>query len=115
MTRGRSHASHPWHDLDIGPEAPKLVFNLLGLSQQKGLSGVWQEVDCCRNKATFAWLELAGWLTLRLLAFQVNAVVEISRGSKVKYELDKATGMVRILGTYICSPDFSESATGIVQ
>ncbi len=42
----RSSASHPWHDLAIGSDAP--------------------------NK--------------------FNAVIEIPKGSKVKYELDKETG-----------------------
>lgn len=42
----RNSASHPWHDLAIGSEAP--------------------------NK--------------------FNAVIEIPKGSKVKYELDKETG-----------------------
>ncbi|XP_064987496.1 soluble inorganic pyrophosphatase 4-like [Musa acuminata AAA Group] len=45
----RSVAAHPWHDLDIGPEAP-MIF---------------------------------------------NCVVEIGRGSKVKYELDKRTGLIK--------------------
>ncbi|MCH4805164.1 hypothetical protein MLE29_10815, partial [Pasteurella multocida] len=42
----RSVAAHPWHDLEIGPEAPNIF----------------------------------------------NCVVEITKGSKVKYELDKKTG-----------------------
>ena len=42
----RSSASHPWHDLAIGSEAPH----------------------------------------------KFNAVIEIPKGSKVKYELDKETG-----------------------
>ena len=42
----RSSASHPWHDLAIGSEAPQ----------------------------------------------KFNAVIEIPKGSKVKYELDKETG-----------------------
>ncbi|KAK8718229.1 hypothetical protein V6N13_045472 [Hibiscus sabdariffa] len=46
----RSVAAHPWHDLDIGPDAPKVV----------------------------------------------NCVVEIAKGSKVKYELDKKTGMIMV-------------------
>ncbi|WZY91358.1 hypothetical protein YC2023_063687 [Brassica napus] len=46
----RSVAAHPWHDLEIGPEAP-LVFNV---------------------------------------------VVEITKGSKVKYELDKKTGLIKV-------------------
>ncbi|KAA6418088.1 MAG: soluble inorganic pyrophosphatase [Trebouxia sp. A1-2] len=46
----RSSASHPWHDLAIGSDAP--------------------------NK--------------------FNAVIEIPKGSKVKYELDKETGMLYI-------------------
>ncbi len=47
---GRSHASHPWHDLAIGDEAPQLI----------------------------------------------NAVIEIPAGSKVKFELDKQTGLLYV-------------------
>jgi inorganic pyrophosphatase len=46
----RSVAAHPWHDLEIGPEAP-IIF---------------------------------------------NCVVEIGKGSKVKYELDKTTGLIKV-------------------
>ncbi|OVA18291.1 Inorganic pyrophosphatase [Macleaya cordata] len=46
----RAVAAHPWHDLEIGPEAP-IVF---------------------------------------------NCVVEIGKGSKVKYELDKKTGLIKV-------------------
>lgn len=46
MSARRDNASHPWHDLDVGRDAPHYI----------------------------------------------KAVVEIPRGSKVKYELDKATG-----------------------
>lgn len=46
----RGFASHPWHDLDIGKNAPQVL----------------------------------------------NAVIEIPRGSKVKYELDKATGLLLV-------------------
>ncbi|KAL3685168.1 hypothetical protein R1sor_003190 [Riccia sorocarpa] len=49
MTR-RSVAAHPWHDLEIGPEAPA-VFNM---------------------------------------------VVEIGKGGKVKYELDKKSGLIKV-------------------
>uniref|UniRef100_A0A6N2KJQ1 inorganic diphosphatase n=1 Tax=Salix viminalis TaxID=40686 RepID=A0A6N2KJQ1_SALVM len=45
----RSAAAHPWHDLEIGPEAPKIF----------------------------------------------NCVIEISKGGKVKYELDKKTGLIK--------------------
>ncbi|KAJ8532968.1 hypothetical protein K7X08_015857 [Anisodus acutangulus] len=45
-----SIAAHPWHDLEIGPDAPKIF----------------------------------------------NVVVEISKGSKVKYELDKKTGLIKV-------------------
>ncbi|KAJ0616469.1 putative inorganic diphosphatase [Helianthus annuus] len=48
--RRRSAASHPWHDLEIGPGAPKIF----------------------------------------------NCVIEISKGSKVKYELDKKTGLIKV-------------------
>lgn len=57
----KNSASHPWHDLAIGEEAPGIV----------------------------------------------NAVIEIPRGSKVKYELDKDTGMLfvdRILYSSVVYP-----------
>jgi inorganic pyrophosphatase len=46
----RSVAAHPWHDLEIGPEAPRVV----------------------------------------------NAIIEIPKGSKVKYELDKQSGLIKV-------------------
>ncbi|XP_019169780.1 PREDICTED: soluble inorganic pyrophosphatase PPA1-like [Ipomoea nil] len=46
----RSVAAHPWHDLEIGSEAPNIV----------------------------------------------NCVIEITKGSKVKYELDKKTGLIKV-------------------
>ncbi|CAM6097895.1 unnamed protein product [Calypogeia fissa] len=46
----RSVAAHPWHDLEIGPEAPKIF----------------------------------------------NMVVEIGKGGKVKYELDKNSGLIKV-------------------
>ncbi|KAM7276802.1 hypothetical protein ACFE04_018668 [Oxalis oulophora] len=46
----RSVAAHPWHDLEIGPDAPTIF----------------------------------------------NCVVEITKGSKVKYELDKKTGLIKV-------------------
>jgi len=61
MSKGRYAASHPWHDLDVGEDAPT----------------------------------------------RFNAVIEIPRGSKVKYELDKATGMMyvdRILYSSVVYP-----------
>eukprot|EP00210_Caulerpa_lentillifera_P007914 g7555.t1 len=61
MAARRDNASHPWHDLDVGNDAPD----------------------------------------------SINAVVEIPRGSKVKYELDKATGLLfvdRILHSSVVYP-----------
>ncbi|XP_031125568.1 soluble inorganic pyrophosphatase PPA1 [Ipomoea triloba] len=46
----RSIAAHPWHDLEIGSDAPSIV----------------------------------------------NVVIEITKGSKVKYELDKKTGLIMV-------------------
>ncbi|XVF33065.1 hypothetical protein REPUB_Repub17cG0136300 [Reevesia pubescens] len=46
----RSVAAHPWHDLEIGPEAPSVF----------------------------------------------SCVVEITKGSKVKYEFDKKTGLIKV-------------------
>uniref|UniRef100_A0A9I9CG44 inorganic diphosphatase n=1 Tax=Cucumis melo TaxID=3656 RepID=A0A9I9CG44_CUCME len=59
MTR-RSVAAHPWHDLEIGPDAPKIF----------------------------------------------NCVVEIGKGSKVKYELDKKTGLIKLSFSSIKQPTF---------
>lgn len=50
MAVNREQAAHPWHDLDIGSDAPQMI----------------------------------------------NAVIEIPRGSKVKYELDKKSGMSQL-------------------
>lgn len=61
MSFYRGTASHPWHDLSPGDDAPNIV----------------------------------------------NAVIEIPRGSKVKYELDKDTGMLyvdRILYSSVVYP-----------
>ncbi|GAB2226898.1 hypothetical protein Droror1_Dr00008695, partial [Drosera rotundifolia] len=49
MTR-RSFAAHTWHDIEIGPGAPKVF----------------------------------------------NCVIEIPRGGKVKYELDRKTGLIKV-------------------
>ncbi|XP_024392687.1 soluble inorganic pyrophosphatase PPA1 isoform X1 [Physcomitrium patens] len=46
----RTVAAHPWHDLEIGPEAPAIF----------------------------------------------NCVIEIGKGSKVKYELDKKSGLIKV-------------------
>ncbi|KAF3331509.1 soluble inorganic pyrophosphatase [Carex littledalei] len=46
----KSVAAHPWHDLEIGPEAPSVF----------------------------------------------NCVIEINRGSKVKYKLDKRFGLIKV-------------------
>ncbi|XP_073103610.1 soluble inorganic pyrophosphatase isoform X5 [Elaeis guineensis] len=61
----KSIAAHPWHDLEIGPGAPA-VFNCGGVSFEKNMVGN--------------------------AAYQV---VEIARGSKVKYELDKHSGLIK--------------------
>lgn len=61
MSFFRGTASHPWHDLSPGTEAPEIV----------------------------------------------NCVIEIPRGSKVKYELDKDTGLIyvdRILYSSVVYP-----------
>jgi inorganic pyrophosphatase len=46
-----SVAAHPWHDLEIGPDAPAVF----------------------------------------------NCVIEIGKGSKVKYELDKKSGLIKVI------------------
>uniref|UniRef100_K3ZAD2 inorganic diphosphatase n=1 Tax=Setaria italica TaxID=4555 RepID=K3ZAD2_SETIT len=76
----RSVAAHPWHDLEIGPEAPA-VFNVVStwipfLPQSK--VAITTEREC-----------------LIRCAF-LEQVVEITKGSKVKYELDKKTGLIKV-------------------
>jgi len=48
---------HPWHDVSLGPESPKIL----------------------------------------------NALIEVPRGSNVKYELDKPTGLIRVDRTLFSS------------
>ncbi|GKU94486.1 hypothetical protein SLEP1_g7983 [Rubroshorea leprosula] len=79
MTR-RSVAAHPWHDLEIGPGAPA-VFNCVRPDDIKGLLLV-RETEMHR----FQWNHNS----------QILTVVEIGKGSKVKYELDKPTGLIKV-------------------
>ncbi|RLM65524.1 hypothetical protein C2845_PM16G24820 [Panicum miliaceum] len=64
----RSVAAHPWHDLEIGARLnyPFLAFAFLAPSSSPGAPAVF------------------------------NVVVEITKGSKVKYELDKKTGLIKV-------------------
>lgn len=75
MTR-RSVAAHPWHDLEIGPGAPS-VFNCLEFY----LNGVYIQ-------GKFNINHMFGECYFK--------VVEIGKGSKVKYELDKKTGLIKV-------------------
>ncbi|KAJ0088876.1 hypothetical protein Patl1_31934 [Pistacia atlantica] len=70
MTR-RSVAAHPWHDLEIGPGAPK-IFNCVRI------------LNFTYHLASIPWNGIGIF------------VVEISKGSKVKYELDKRTGLIKV-------------------
>jgi len=72
-------ASHPWHDLEVGDKCPDVV-----------------------NAGTCSYGEYADQV-LSSLNRGVNAicgvacaVIEIPRGSKVKYELDKITGLLHV-------------------
>ena len=74
------HQAHPWHDLHIGEQAPELVH--AGESCSRGALHTWR-----------CWVpDLA-----------MCAVIEIPRGSKVKYELDKDTGML-FVDRVLCEP-----------
>ena len=73
----RSHASHPWHDLEAGENPPDLI-NAGECAQPTGL--LHRQLQPPRSPAHLGALLL--W----------HAVIEIPRGSKVKYELDKKSG-----------------------
>lgn len=45
--------------------------------------------------------EFASFIELEVLAYYSVQVVEISRGSKVKYELDKKTGLIKVQMSYL--------------
>ncbi|RVX16690.1 Soluble inorganic pyrophosphatase [Vitis vinifera] len=74
----RSIAAHPWHDLEIGPGAPS-VFNCVSFN-----------LTCFQ-----VWVSVNGLLK-RVEAILWYQVVEIGKGSKVKYELDKASGLIKV-------------------
>ena len=57
------------------------------------ISLAWHACTCDGLKASPSCFV---WANLDPVSLQLHAVVEIPRGSKVKYELDKHTGMVRI-------------------
>ncbi|KAL0448295.1 UNVERIFIED_CONTAM: Soluble inorganic pyrophosphatase 4 [Sesamum latifolium] len=68
----RSVAAHPWHDLEIGK-----------LSSSYGL---------CRSMFLILSDVYAGPGAPSIF----NCVVEIGKGSKVKYELDKTSGLIKV-------------------
>uniref|UniRef100_A0A453GXQ4 Soluble inorganic pyrophosphatase n=1 Tax=Aegilops tauschii subsp. strangulata TaxID=200361 RepID=A0A453GXQ4_AEGTS len=75
----RSVAAHPWHDLEIGPDAPT-IFNCVSTQPSSSSSRHHQfrpprKLNHLRNSVQ---------------------VIEIPKGSKVKYELDKKTGLIKV-------------------
>ncbi|RHN81577.1 putative inorganic diphosphatase [Medicago truncatula] len=85
----RSVAAHPWHDLDIGKRSRR-VNSLITKS---------------RYPVSFLYL-LCNPLFGILILFPnnvgteapkiFNCVIEIGKGNKVKYELDKKTGLIKV-------------------
>ena len=115
----RGLASHPWHDLDIGKQGEQRRSACRGCPQggaperaeaacvywgQPEAGGGARAACCsCPAPATFAQPPSTGpsqsppsALCLYAAPEILNAVIEIPRGSKVKYELDKKTGLLHI-------------------
>ena len=81
----RSHASHPWHDLDVGEDAP----NIVNAGAAASRNHVAVTAGCRRRCRRWPLWPL---LTVQTSLLCGCAVIEIPRGSKVKYELDKKSG-----------------------
>nr|GMC95789.1 soluble inorganic pyrophosphatase 1 [Ipomoea batatas] len=80
----RSVAAHPWHDLEIGAEAPK-TFNVV--SSLSAIMWTGFPPICLIDD----W-QISSISKLKIM----KMVIEITKGSKVKYELDKKTGLIKV-------------------
>lgn len=112
----RSVAAHPWHDLEIGTnnhllisfpwcqtiewkKVSKHVANSYLQVLQLHIFSMWYVSHCnfFVKSTSINWgFHPSGrysWIFLSELMFQV---VEITKGSKVKYELDKKTGLIKV-------------------
>ncbi|KAG6505478.1 hypothetical protein ZIOFF_037834 [Zingiber officinale] len=111
----RTVAAHPWHDLEIGPGAPA-VFNVVTcefcgvilifvfqIILEKRHPSMVQSPHWCKGYAKGSFHCLCH-LALKALNEPSSpplhavgdAVVEITKGSKVKYELDKKSGLIKV-------------------
>ncbi|KAK6922698.1 Inorganic pyrophosphatase [Dillenia turbinata] len=95
----RSIAAHPWHDLEIGPGAPSVfncVSNALHISLDTSFGKTYNPhiVALAFKLCVTLTDELS--LHLPLNATFISQVVEIGKGSKVKYELDKTSGLIKV-------------------
>ncbi|CAL9037710.1 unnamed protein product [Musa banksii] len=88
----KSVAAHSWHDLEIGqcPGAPA-VFNVLACLLIVSLFQLSLFFSPCATENFHCHAPL----TCSLFLFP-TCVVEITKGSKVKYELDKKTGLIKV-------------------
>ena len=88
---GRSHASHPWHDLAIGDDAPNVINAVVEIpSGERGGSLVlsWLRIASSSNACKAVASSHCPLLTLDHFAWPA--------GSKVKFELDKQTGLLYV-------------------
>ncbi|CAL9095634.1 unnamed protein product [Musa textilis] len=85
----KSVAAHPWHDLEIGPGAPA-VFNCESITIFRLVQV--SHLDFAVHNTSLS--ELDDQISLQ--SSRTWEVVEIARGSKVKYELDKASGLIKV-------------------
>ncbi|KAG5563610.1 hypothetical protein RHGRI_006153 [Rhododendron griersonianum] len=117
----RSVAAHPWHDLEIGPGAPQ-IFNCVcnhfshthpqvymqtstkdqSILQKPCMLSLSNKTDNQYILIRIPFLSDILLMNVRqtLLFDPLNVasvqVVEITKGSKVKYELDKKTGLIKV-------------------
>ena len=117
----RSVAAHPWHDLEIGNKSlitfwlrkkyinilcfePVCLFNYkLFFGKMKIVCRTWSSSDFQCGKSYAWWCDNPLMVRSQkiiwnesFMVFEWNQVVEISKGSKVKYELDKKTGLIKV-------------------
>ncbi|XVF62060.1 hypothetical protein PTKIN_Ptkin08bG0186700 [Pterospermum kingtungense] len=86
LTR-RSIAAHPWHDLEIG-----MVIIIISFC-------ISNEITCSSNKLYSRFLLQLCFVYIDAgpgAPAVFNCVVEIGKGSKVKYELDKTSGLIKV-------------------
>lgn len=111
----RSVAAHPWHDLEIGTYYI-IMFYIFHIHSQMRILILPIPNIFCRTRSTLHFQLRKYLVQLMKFGFSIHKfdhrndlcymgvwivlhmlqVVEITKGSKVKYEIDKKTGMIKV-------------------